>query len=123
LRILANENVAGSIIRSLRERGHDVVSVKESMRGASDREVLARAHSDRRIVLTHDKDFGELAFRSGLPAACGIILACFHAGNPSIVRQRILKILESEADWAGNFAILTETQIRVRPLPLTRGIK
>lgn len=43
MRLIANENVSGTVIRTLRERGHDVLSVKESMRVASDEAVLARA--------------------------------------------------------------------------------
>jgi predicted nuclease of predicted toxin-antitoxin system len=71
MRWIVNENVAGMVIRSLRDRGHDVLSVKETMRGAGDPEILARAQAEERIVVTHDKDFGELAFRYGLPARSG----------------------------------------------------
>lgn len=63
MRILANENVSGTVIHDLRQRGHDVLSVKESMRGASDDVILARAQADQRIVVTHDKDFGSWRFR------------------------------------------------------------
>jgi predicted nuclease of predicted toxin-antitoxin system len=61
MRFLANENVPGLVAAALRGRGHDVVAVKESMRGASDRAILERAHADERLVVTCDKDFGELA--------------------------------------------------------------
>jgi Domain of unknown function (DUF5615) len=43
MRILANENVTRTVIESLRAQGHDVVSVKESLRGAKDDAILARA--------------------------------------------------------------------------------
>ncbi len=74
MRFLVNENVAGTVIRQLRQRGHDVLSVKETMRSETDQAVLATAQADERIVVTNDKDFGELAFRSELPASCGVIL-------------------------------------------------
>src|SRR5260370_11191739 len=74
MRLLVNENVTGTVIEELRQRGHDVLSVKESMRSEQDDVILARAQAEERIVVTHDKDFGELAFRSQLPAACGVIL-------------------------------------------------
>lgn len=80
MRILANENFPGPVIRALRQRGHDVVSVKETMRGASDPQVLARAQAEERLVVAFDKDFGELAFRFGLPARCGV-----SPGKPSRV--------------------------------------
>jgi len=57
-----------------RKRGHNVLWVKESMRASADSIVLTRAEREQRIVVTLDKDFGELAFRSRLPAQCGIIL-------------------------------------------------
>jgi predicted nuclease of predicted toxin-antitoxin system len=71
MRILANENMAGSVVLALRDRGHDVLAAKESMRGEEDATILARAQAESRLVVTQDKDFGELAFRSGLPAQCG----------------------------------------------------
>jgi hypothetical protein len=46
VRILANENLTGAVIQGLRERGHDVLLVKESMRGANDDDILARAQAD-----------------------------------------------------------------------------
>lgn len=71
LRIIANENISRSVIQVLRDRGHDVLAVKEVMQSAPDGDILARAQAEERLVITHDKDFGELAFRFGLPSSCG----------------------------------------------------
>ncbi len=68
MRFLANENVASATVDALRAGGADVVWVKESMRGASDEEILERGRREERVLVTFDKDFGELAFRAGLPA-------------------------------------------------------
>ena len=87
IRFLANENVPAAIVAALRERGHDVFWIKESMRGAGDPIVLALAQTDRRIVVTLDKDFGELAFRSRLPAQSGVILIRLDWKDPD-ARQR-----------------------------------
>ena len=81
MRFLANENVTATVIRELRQRGHDVLSAKESMRSHKDEVILARAQAEERIVVTHDKDFGELAFRSQLPASCGVILSIRRAAT------------------------------------------
>jgi predicted nuclease of predicted toxin-antitoxin system len=62
MRFLANENISGGVILGLRNLGHDVLSAKESMPSASDEEILAYAESQNRIVVTHDKDFGEDIF-------------------------------------------------------------
>jgi predicted nuclease of predicted toxin-antitoxin system len=98
LKLIANENISSSTISSLRERGHDVLSVKDEMRGAEDEMVLQRAQVDSRVILTNDKDFGELAFRRGLPAACGIILLGISGTNPESANRRIMEVLNSRED-------------------------
>lgn len=117
LRLLANENFPGPLIRELRQRGHDVSSVKESMRGATDREVLEHARKDNRLVVTFDKDFGELAYRARLPVGSGVILFRLSGPSPETDNARALAALESGIDWSGSFAVVTDERIRVRPLP------
>lgn len=95
-----------------------MASVKEMMRGASDREVLARAQAEERLVVTFDKDFGELAFRSRLPATSGVILFRLSGPSPEVDNARALAALESGLDWSGNFAVVTDDRIRLRPLPV-----
>ena len=121
MRLLANENVSGHVIEALRGRGHDVLSVKECMRGEPDRAVLKRARRERRLLLTHDKDFGELAFGSHLPAECGIVLFRLTGPDPQSDTRRILEAIEGGQEWAGHFAVVTDEQIRIRPLPQTRS--
>src|SRR5215212_4116562 len=117
MRILANENFPGPLIRELRRIGHDVMAVKELMRGATDREVLERSHQEERLVVTFDKDFGELAFRFGLPAGSGIILFRLSGSSPESDNARALAAFARGIDWVGNFSVVTNDRIRVRPLP------
>lgn len=117
MRWLVNENVSATVVRALRNRGHDVLSVKESLRGAADPAVLAVAQSDQRVLVTHDKDFGELAFRFGLPAGCGVVLFRLSGTDPESDNQRVLEVLESSVAWAGHFAVVTDDRVRIRPLP------
>jgi predicted nuclease of predicted toxin-antitoxin system len=117
MRIIANENVAASVIRGLRDRGHDVVWVKESMPQAKDDAVLANAQSEHRVVITHDKDFGELAFRHGLPLTCGVLLIrLFGTGRQADIDQ-VLKVIDSRDDWIGHFSVASRGRLRMRPLP------
>jgi len=120
MRILANENIAGAVVSALRACGHDVVSVKESMRGVADRSVLTRAQADGRLVLTCDKDFGELAVRLGLPADSGVVLLRLGGRNPEADNARAIAALTSRGDWAGHFAVVTDDRVRIRPLPPCR---
>jgi len=117
MRIIANENITGSVISRLRAKGHDVTSVKETSRGANDSDVLSQAQAEQRLVITHDKDFGELAFRFGLPAECGVVLFRLSGDDPVVDNQRIIEVLESSLDWAGHFCVVDDEKIRVRSLP------
>lgn len=116
MRIVADENLAGTLIEQLRQRGHDVLAVKESMRSEPDEAVLARARAENRVIITHDKDFGELAFRAGLPAECGVILLRLAGASPEELCHRAIMAIESRDDWAGHFAVVTDQRIRMRPL-------
>jgi predicted nuclease of predicted toxin-antitoxin system len=98
MNLILNENMPTTVVLLLRERGHNVFAVKESMRGAKDPDILARAHAEFRIVVTQDKDFGELAFCSGLPAQCGVILFRLHGSNPDADNRRMIEVIESQTD-------------------------
>jgi predicted nuclease of predicted toxin-antitoxin system len=89
------------------------------MRSAPDHTVLKRASEEARLVITHDKDFGVLAFRWGLPAASGVVLFRLSGDSPDADNERILSILEQRTDWAGRFCVVTDDRIRVRQLPTT----
>ena len=78
---LADEDFPGIGVRWLRDAGHDVIWARTHMPGKADSELLAAAQRDSRVVLTCDKDFGELAFHSSLPwIACLEPLRRFSAG-------------------------------------------
>ena len=62
MKFLADESLELGVIRALRENGQDVRAVAQETPRASDREVLGRAVSDQRILITNDKDFAEHSF-------------------------------------------------------------
>ena len=117
MRLLANENFPAAAVQALRLRGHDVAWVRTDAPGSSDRQVLDRAVAEDRLLLTFDKDFGELAFRSGLPASCGVVLFRIRLTSPSQVAQRAVAALEGRADWAGHFAVVLDDRVRMTLLP------
>lgn len=116
MRVLANENLPGEVVEALREKGHDIVWIRTEAPGSKDRTILRRAQIEKRIIITFDKDFGELAFHSRLPASCGIVLFRISAPSPASVMQKVVETLESRSDWEGNFAVVEDWQIRIRPL-------
>lgn len=117
MRILANENIPLAAVEALRARGHDVLWALTDMQGSTDTAVLERATRDQRLVVTQDKDFGELAFHSKLPAASGIILFRLETASPAETASKIVAALESRSDWAGVFAVVEAAMVRLRPLP------
>jgi len=95
VRFLANENIPGQTVQAFQDRGHDIAWIRTDSPGITDREILARAQSGNRILLAFDKDFGELAFRSGLPATSGINLFRISAPSPDIVARIALSAVDS----------------------------
>lgn len=116
MRFLANENVAGDTVFALREKGHDVVWIRTDMPGSKDEDILTRTVAEGRILITFDKDFGELAFQAHLPAKCGIILVRISAPSSPFISNAVITAIESRSDWAGHFAVVEEHRIRMRVL-------
>jgi predicted nuclease of predicted toxin-antitoxin system len=117
MRILANENFPGKAVEALRKQGHDVAWVRTDAPGNNDTQVLERAQREGRIVITFEKDFGELAFRAGLPAQSGIILFRISAPSAAHVARAASTAVASRTDWAGHFAVVEDHRIRMTPLP------
>lgn len=115
-RLLANENIATSVVKALRDAGFDVLYARESMRGAQDTEVLERAVTEGRVLVTHDKDFGDLAVRQGLPATSGVILVRLKGLDRDALVNRLVGALTSRTDWGGHVSTLTNDKIRMRSL-------
>jgi hypothetical protein len=80
-------------------------------------EVLERAQRENRIVVTFDKDFGELAFRLRLLALSGVIFFRISAPSSQYVAQAAVTAIASRTDWAGHFAVVEDYRIRITPLP------
>jgi predicted nuclease of predicted toxin-antitoxin system len=116
MRLLADENIPASVIARLRDLGHDIEWVRVDAPGAADATILARSESENRILLTFDKDFGELAFHEVRRQACGIILLRFMPTSPVDAAALIAQSLSARTDWAGYFSVVEPGRVRMRPL-------
>jgi predicted nuclease of predicted toxin-antitoxin system len=116
MRFLANENVPLDAIVSLREKGHDVIWIRTDAPGSCDEDILSRAVAEERIVITFDKDFGELAFHSCLPSQCRIILFRIQEKSSIQIAKIVVAAIESHSNWAGHFTVVEEHRIRMRLL-------
>lgn len=117
MRLFADENFPRPAVAALREAGLDLLWIAETHPGASDEEVLAQCISTGRTLLTFDKDFGELAYRRGLPSDCGIVLFRITPQTPDEVAAIALSSIASQPSWEGYFSVITRHRIRMRPLP------
>jgi predicted nuclease of predicted toxin-antitoxin system len=117
MRFLADENFPEPAVAALRQGGHDVLWIRTECPGISDDEVLRRAVAEHRILLTFDKDFGELAFKSRANAAPGIVLFRIRARSLHLAAAQIVVALESPVEWEGHFAVIESDRIRLLPLP------
>jgi predicted nuclease of predicted toxin-antitoxin system len=100
----------------LREKGHDVLSISESLPQTADEDILKMAERDCHIILSFDKDFGELAFCSELPVPFGIILLRIPLLSVDYITTIIVDAVQSSSDWAGHFAVVEPGRIRMREL-------
>lgn len=116
-RMLADENVPGDVVTALRTDGHDVAWMRDVGPGSPDDRVLALALAEGRIVLTFDKDFGELAFRLGQRATPGVILLRPRLRSPGHLVRFTQAVLAQDHAWEGHFAVAEEGRLRLVPLP------
>src|SRR4051794_4335456 len=97
-RFLANENMPAEAVRAARQLGHDIVWMVERQPGAADPIVLELAQKERRVLITFDKDFGELVFRQGRAASPGVILLRPHLRSPQALSAFIVKVISQSLD-------------------------
>ena len=118
LRFLADENCDFAVVRALRAAGFDVLAVAEHGCGTDDRELLARASRERRVVLTEDKDFGWLVFVSEDDSS-GVILIRFPAGARAALVAAVCDLVHDHADaLPGAFAVVEPGRVRLTRRPI-----
>jgi len=116
-RFLADENISPRVVAFLRKSGFDVSDIKEmGLFGLSDREILARAHKERRIVITHDADFGMLAINQGLPFTAIVYIRLRNLSADAVigVLQRFFQADIKVTN--GMLVVLEEERVRIRTL-------
>ncbi len=117
MNFLADENISRLVIEKLRTAGFEVISVAAIKPGASDAQVLALASIEDRVLITEDRDFGELVVRQQLSVR-GIVLLELDRLSKLAEAELVGKIVTGYSDrLAGNLVIIEPGRVRVRPLP------
>lgn len=116
MKFIADENLDWQIVERLRQDDHLVWYVAEMEPGISDDVVLDLANQEEAILLTSDKDFGELVFRLRRIAS-GVVL--IRLAGLSIIRKAEIianAINQHNAELLGAFTVITPIAIRIRKL-------
>lgn len=116
MRLLADENIPLDLIEALSAAGHSVAWIRTDSPGVDDEGVLQTAVTEARLLITFDKDFGELAFRRRLPSSSGVILCRMSARSSAEMAAKVVDALATRDDWAGHFSVIDDNKIRMRPL-------
>ena len=116
LEVVFDECIPEEVAQGLRAEGHDVVLIADLSPGVSDLRVLSYARERATVVVTADKDFGDLVYREAKPTSGVILLRAGRIGP--VERARLLAVLVEEhaAELVGAFTVLTQNSLRIRRL-------
>src|SRR5262245_12705884 len=117
MRFLADESCDAAVVRALRGQGLEVMAVAEISPRADDEAVLELARSEQRILLTEDKDFGQLVYADQY-ATGGVILIRYPASLRSSLPGAIAKLVADRGvDLLGRFVVASPGRIRLGRKP------
>jgi predicted nuclease of predicted toxin-antitoxin system len=113
VRFLADESCDFAVVTALRAAGHDISAVVEIDPGAEDDVVLALARFEGRVLLTEDKDFGQLAYAGGHETA-GVVLIRFPGNARGSLGQAVVSVVAELGDrLSGAFVVVEPGRARL----------
>jgi len=115
--VVADEDVDGPIVQRLRAGGHDVLYIAELSPSAVDEDVLVEATERGALLITVDKDFGELVFRQGLVHSGVLLLRLEGLTNPTKAQLVGEVFRDRGQELLGGFSVLSPGRLRIRRTP------
>jgi predicted nuclease of predicted toxin-antitoxin system len=115
IQLLADENVPKETLDLLKKQGVDIISVTHFGFGLSDSEILDLANKNGRIVVTFDKDFGQLIFREKRKTR-GLMLLRFVPKSPQQIAKRIQQVLNTRLKMENCVVTVKKDSIRATPV-------
>jgi len=114
VRFLADESLEYRIVKHLRKLEYDITTIAEISPSISDFEVLSKAVSENRIILTNDKDFGDLVFLNFLPHK-GVILFRLRSERVEDKIKALNYVLKNyKRQIKNNFIVVEDDNVRIR---------
>lgn len=115
MNFLADEGVDRQIVERLRLDNHEVLYVAEIERSISDEEVLNRANEKNALLMTADKDFGEMVFHQNLITVSGVVLLRLSGLSSGRKARIVSKIIQNRgADLLNAFSVISPGRVRIR---------
>jgi predicted nuclease of predicted toxin-antitoxin system len=116
MKFLADENLEKPVVDWLRDEGYDVLYIAEKDSSIEDDKIIQLALKENRILITNDKDFGELVFHYG-HITSGIILIRSKDKNSQKKLKLVKQVLkEIKNKIRGNFIVVNENGIRIKQI-------
>lgn len=117
MKIVIDEGMDIRLAAALRQAGHEVTHIGESARGLTDVEVLSLATQPGVLLITRDKDFGDLIFREG-HLHSGILLVRLEHLTSNERRAAVQECLRHhDTQLPGAFSVINRAGVRIRRLP------
>jgi predicted nuclease of predicted toxin-antitoxin system len=114
MNLVADENIDRGIVERLRRDGHHVDWIAELSPSVSDEEVLRRAVGCDAVLVTEDKDFGELVHRRRLSHAGVLLVRLEGLDNATKAEVVSAALRDNAADLPGAFAVVSRDSVRLR---------
>lgn len=114
MKLIADEGVERQIVQQLRETGHEVFYAAESSPGVSDEWLLGSALGAEALLLTNDKDFGELVYRQKRLTHGVVLLRLAGLPNSSKAKLVCTSVAKHGGEMLGSFTVISPGSVRVR---------
>ena len=117
MRFLVDENISNLVRSALLGAGFEVSALEQGQRGSDDTVVFALAEQEGRIVITEDRDFGELVIRRRLPVAGVLLIELEELSNASEAERVLAVVTSLQEGLIGHLVVVEPSRTRIRPLP------
>lgn len=113
---LANENFPSPSIQIIEGAGYEIISISEKHPGISDLEVVELAQKNGFIILTFDKDYGEILFKHAQQNPPSVVFFRFFGETPEAAGKTLVRLLKENILLENRFTVIEKENLRQRSI-------
>jgi predicted nuclease of predicted toxin-antitoxin system len=117
LHFLADESCDFGVVRALRNAGYEVTAVAEILPRANDKKVIKLALERKSVLITEDKDFGQLVYAHGYGSVSVLFLRYPASARKGLLKDIVNFVQQQKEKLIGNFAVLQPGHVRIGRIP------